>query len=272
MEIFQTFEYNGRVLQLANYEPEITSRPASTKAARVRTPGAGKFEIGQIDLSVSDEDFSLTTQVSGKNIAYIYTEILLKDKSLDQFYGPVAREYIQADRDKEIGGNIHPVWDDTINLSVRLRPSMHLLSDGVDSAFGFLIPEGYRNPDHRLEGLFTPADGTPRRARISFDRNGEIKDIVTYKEQGRRSTPHAVTPKQGEQFTPFVQILTPPARAEGNGKWEATTALSTPLTFRDQSLRVVTEAPMPADYLVGILIQDLDGKLTRKYTPLTISK
>jgi hypothetical protein len=272
MEIFQTFEYKGRVLQLAKYEPEIISRATSTKAARVRAPGAGKFEIGQIDLSASDEEFTLTTQVSGKNIAYIYTEILLKDKSLDQFYGPVAREYIQADRDKEIGGNNHPVWDDTINLSVRLRPSMHLLTNGVDSAFGFLIPEGYRNSDHRLDGLYTPADGIPRRARITFDSNDEIKDMVAYKEQGRRSTPHAITPEQGDQFTPFVQILTLPERAKENGKWEATTALSTPLTFHDQSLRVVTEAPMPADYLVGILIQDLDGKLTRKYIPLTIGK
>jgi len=272
MEICQTFEYNGRVLQLAKYEPEITSRAASTKAARVRAPGAGKFEIGQIDLSASDEEFTLTTQVSGKNIAYIYTEILLKDKILDQFYGPVAREYIHADRDKEIGGNIHPVWDDTINLSVRLRLSMHLLTDGVDSAFGFLIPEGYRNPDYRLDGLYTSADGTSHRACITFDSNGEIKDIVTYKEQGRRSMPHAIIPKQGEQFTPFVQILTPPERAKENGKWEATTALSTLLTFRNQSLRVAKEAPMPADYLVGILIQDLDGKLARKYTSLTIGK
>jgi hypothetical protein len=267
MTVFQTFDYNGKVLQLVTYEHES---PKSTKTSALRAPGAGKFEIGQINLS---DDFTLTAQITGKNIAYIYTEILLKDKSLDQFYGPVAREYIHADRDKETGGVSHPDWDDTNNLAVTLRPSLRLLTDGVDSAFAFATPEGYENPDYRLDGLYTPADGvTPRRARITFDNGGKIKNILAYKEQGRRSTPHPLTPKQDDQFAPFVQVLTPPARAAENGKWDVTTALSNPLTFRDQSLRMVTESPMSAEYLLGILVQDLDGKLARKYVPLTIGK
>jgi hypothetical protein len=265
MEVFQTFEYNGKVLQLTAYEPE-SPRPA--KISSVRAPGAGKFEIGQINFS---DEFTLTAQVAGKNIAYIYTEILLKDKSLDQFYGPVAREYIHADRDKETGGVSYPDWDDMVDLAVTLRPSLRLLTDGVDSAFAFAIPENYDHPDYRLDGLYTPADGTaPRRSRITFDSAGKTKNIIAYKEQGRRSTPHALTPKQGDQFSPFVQILTPPARAAENGKWDVTTALSTLLTFRDGPLRMITESPMPAEYLIGILIQDSDGKLTRKYIPLTI--
>jgi hypothetical protein len=263
MTVIQTFEHNGKVLQLITYE---SAPPKPTKS--IRAPGAGKFEIGQINLS---DEFTLTAQITGKNIAYIYTEILLKDKNLNQFYGPIAREYIQADRDKETGGISRPDWDDTINLAVTLRPSLTLLTDGVDSAFGFCIPEGYRNPNYRLDGLYAPADGTaPRRARITFDSNGETKEIVVFKEQGRRSTPHALTPKQDDQFAPFVQILTQPARAAENGKWEATTALSTPLTFRQQPLQLITEYPMPAEYLVGILVQDLDGGFTRKYVPLTI--
>jgi hypothetical protein len=264
MEVFQTFEYKGKVLQLITYNPE--SRKPS-KALSVRAPGAGKFDISQINLS---DEFTLTAQVSGKNIAYIYTEILLKDKSLNQFYGPVAREHIHADRDKETGGVSYPDWDDTINLAVTLRPSLRLLTDGVDSAFGFCIPEGYNNPNSCLEGVYTPADKvTPRRARITFNNNGETKEILTFKEQGRRSTLHTLTPKHGDQFAPIIQILTPPA--DEDGKWEVATALSNPLTFREQSLRMVTESPMPAEYLIGILIQDLDGKLTRKYVPLTIN-
>ncbi len=265
MTVIQTFEHNGKVLQLITYESES---PKPAKASTVRAPGAGKFEIGQINLS---DEFTLTAQVTGKNIAYIYTEILLKDKSLDQFYGPVAREHIHADRDKETGGISRPDWDDAINLAVTLRPSLTLLTDGVDSAFAFATPEGYGNPDHRLGGLYTPAGGAaPRRARITFDSNGETKEIVVFKEQGRRSTPHALTPKQDDQFAPFVQILTQPARAAENGKWEVTTALSTPLTFREQPLQLITEYPMPAEYLVGILVQDLDGGFTRKYIPLAI--
>lgn len=261
MEVFQTFEHNGKVLQIATYESES---PKPAKASSTRAPGAGKFEIGQINLS---DDFTLTAQVAGKNIAYIYTEVLLKDKSLDQFYGPVSRVYVQADQDKEIGGINHPDWDDDINLAVTLRPSLHLLTDGVDSAFCFSIPEAYENPNYLLDGLYTPADGAiPRRARITFDSNGKTKEILVFKEQGRLATPHALTPKQGDQFAPFVQILTPPS--EEDGKWDVTAALSNLLTFRDQPLCIVAETPIPAEYLIGILVQDLDGGFTRKYVPL----
>jgi hypothetical protein len=264
MEIHQTFEHNGKILQITAYQSESSAKPA--KASTKRAPGAGKFEITQIKLS--DEN-TLTAQISGKNIAYIYTEILLKDKNLNQFYGPVARQYNQADQNKVTDEISRPDWDEVINLSVTLRPSLTLLSDGVDSAFAFTTPAGYSTADYRLDGLYTPADGSaPRRARITFDSAGETKEVVAFKEQGKRSTPHELTFKTGDQFAPFIQILTPPA--EENGKWEAVTALSNPLTFCDQAFRVVTESPLPAEYLAGILVQDLDGKFTRKYVPLTI--
>lgn len=260
MEIFQTFEHNGRVLQLATYEP--ASSPKPKKATSIRAPGAGKFEIAQINLS---DGFTLTAQVSGKNIAYIFTEILLKDGG--QYYGPVTREYIQADRNKETGGISRPDWDDTINLSVKLRPSLTLLTDGVDSAFAFATPTGYGVAGCWLDGQYTSAESQTR-ARITFDSDGtlHVKEILAIKEKGMRSTPHALKPKPGDTFAPFVQVLT----SEDNGKWKVTSALSTPLTFGDQPLQLITEVPMPAEYLAGILVQDLDGGFTRKYVPFTV--
>jgi len=269
MAVIQTFEHNGRVLQISTYE--TSSKPE--KVLSRRAPGAGNFEIGQINLSVekisAGEELTLSAQVSGKNIAYIYTEILLKDKDLNQFYGPVAREYIRADRNKESRGIIRPDWDENLNLSVTLRPRLNLLTDGVDSAFAFLIPEGYDSANRRLDGTYTTADrAAQHRARITFDSNGEIKDILDFKEQGKRSLPHALTPKLGDQFTPFAPIFTPPA--DENQKWQGTTGLSTPLTFREQPLRLITEMPIPTEYLVGLVIQDLDSTFTRKYVPLII--
>ena len=276
MEVFQTFEYNGKILQLATYEPEPSAKPTA-KASSIKAPGAGKFEIGTITLSApsakitAGEEFTLNAQVNGKNIAYIYAEVLFHDKNLNQFYGPVAREYIQADRNKETGGVSRPDWDDTINLAVRLNPGLRLLTDGVDSAFGFLIPAGYNDSDYRLDGLYTPAAGAAqRRARITFDSTGKTTDVVAYKEQGSHATPHALTLKQGDQFAPFVQILTQPTN-EGQ-TWQVTKGLSTPLTFHGQPLRFVEEPLMSGDYLIGLLVQDLDGGLARKYAPLTVSE
>jgi len=260
MSIIQTFEHNGKSLQLTAYKPASSPKPA--KSPSVRAPGAGKFEIGQVSLS---DDFTLTAQVSGKNIAYIFTEILLKDGK--QYHGPVTREYIRADKNKETAGISRPDWDDTINLSVKLRPSLTLLTDGVDSAFAFAAPTGYGVAGCWLDGHYTSAESQTR-ARITFDSDGalRIKEILAFKEKGMRSTPHSLKPKPGDTFAPFVQVLT----AEDNGKWKVTAALSTLLTFGDQSLQLITEAPMPAEYLAGILAQDLDGGFTRKYVPFTV--
>lgn len=273
MAIFQTFEYNGRFLQLATYEPEASQK--TVRVPSVQAAGAGKFEIGQIELSTdkisAGEAFTLTAQVKGKNIAYVYYEILFKDKDLNQFYGPVVREHIQADLDKATDGVSRPAWDETINLSLSLSPSLRLLTDGVDSAFGFLIPDGYGQPAYWIDGLYTSADkATSRRARIKFDGTGTITDIVAYKQRGRTAMPHALTLELDDQFTPFVQVLNPPT--DENPTWHMTTVLSTPLTFHGQPLCWIEEPLMPGDYLVGLLVQDLDGGLTRKYSPLTISE
>jgi len=273
MEVFQTFDYKGKVLQLATAEAESVDKLA--KSPSNKAPGIGKFEIGSINLSakkiVAGEEFTLTAQIKGKNIAYIYSEILFHDKDLHQFYGPVAREYIQADRNKESSGVSHPLWDDEINLTVRLNPSLRLLTDGADSAFGFLVPAGYGSSESHLDGLYIPVDGVAKhRAQITFDNAGKTIAVTAYKEQGRRVTPHALTFKKGGKFIPSIQILTGPAHETQN--WQITKGFSTSLTFQNQPLCWIEESLMPGDYLVGLLVQDLDGGLTRKYAPLTVSE
>ncbi len=272
MGIFQTFEYNGKTLQLATYESEpSTNQPAMRPSASA--PGAGKIEIGPLNLSAGEiapgEALTLTAQIKGKQIAFVYTEILLLDQDLNQVYGPVAREYLRAERNKEVGGVLRPVWDSELSLTLTLAPGLRLLTNGVDSAFGFLTPEGYASTDYRLEGLYTSADETTkRRAQITFDSTGKTKKLVAFQELGVLSAPHALTLNQGDQFSPFVQIHTPPA--DENHGWQILIGLSTPLTFHSQPLRWVAEPPMPGHYLVGLLVQDLDGGLTRKYAPLVI--
>jgi len=263
--VVQTYEYNGMALQLTAYESEP---PWAARAPDVRAPGAGRFKIEQLVLSAEGEELTLTAEVNGRNIAYIYAEMLLKDTDFDRFYGPVARHHVWADRNKETRGISRPDWDDPVEVAVALRPHLRLLTNGVESGFCFSVPEGYGDPDHQLGGLYTPAGGAaPLRALLTFDNSGEMKRLLAYGRQARRSGLHALTPKAGDEFTPLVQMLTPPAQG---GDWDMATALSTPLTFHDRSLSVVTGPPMPGEYLAGLLIQDLDGGLTREYVPLTI--
>jgi len=257
MTHLKTFEHKGRSLKLTAYD--APAKPAKKPSAR-RAPGAGDFEISQLAFA----DGTLTAQVSGKHIAYLFVEILMKDEG--KFYGPILREYIEAAWDDQTGGVLRPNWSDPISLSIPLRPSLTLLTDGMDSAFAFCIPAGYRVSGCHLDGQFiTAAEGSQFRARIVFDGDGKITEILAFKQQRMKSTPRPVTPKPGDTFTPFVQVLT-----EEGGAWKTETVLSTSLTFGDPPLRLEKESLLPGEYLAGILVQDMDGGLTRKYVPLAI--
>jgi len=258
------FNHKGRAIQLSAYD--APARPAKKPSAR-RAPGAGDFEISQLAFANN----TLTAQVSGKNIAYLFIEILMKNG--ENFYGPVLREYIPADSDKETGGILRPNWSDAISLSIPLRPSLTLLTDGVDSAFAFCIPIGYRVSGCHLDGQYTTAEDSQFRARITFDSDGSVKQILAREAKQQRmkrfATPHPITPKPGDTFAPFVQVLT---EEDGASLRESETALSTPLTFGEAPFRLEKESLLPGEYLVGILAQDLDGGLKRKYVPFTIQE
>jgi hypothetical protein len=185
-------------------------------------------------------------------------------KDGEAFYGPVLREYVPADSDKETGGLLRPNWDNPIRLSIPLRPNLTLLTDDVDSAFAFCIPEGYRIPGCHLDGQFTTAESQSR-ARLIFDGDGNVKEILAFKQQRMKSIPRPVTPKPGDTFAPFAQFIT-----SEDGIWKNETVLSTPLTFGDQPFRLEKESLIPGEYLVGILVQDLDGGFTRKYAPMAV--
>ena len=232
----------------------------------VRAPGAGRFEIGEVRAALEDGDLLLGAQVSGRNIAYVFAEALLRDGDLDRYFGPVMREHIQAGRSKETRGVSRPVWDDPVDVSVRLRSRLRLLTDGVKTAFCFSAPEGYGRPNYRLTGRYTPAGGAaPLRACLTFDSAGDLVAAVSYRERRGRSLPRAVTLREGDRFAPFAQVLTP----FEDGDWEVGTALCTPLVLGDRPLRVVTEPLLPGEYLVGFAVQDIDGGLTRRYAPVT---
>jgi len=273
MQISRTIELNGRIIRLDSYEPEPTGllkmgrrRPAG-EAPR-RPPGAGRFEIGEIDVSLDAAGLTVRTRVSGKNIAYIYAEVLLKDVDLGRYCGPVVREHVQAAHHRETRGVGRPVWGDPVESAATVQPGLRVLTDGVDSSFCFTVPEGYGSLHRRLPCLYRRArSGVPLRAALTFDPAGGLVGAVAYQERRGRFLPRAFVPGPGDQVSPFVEVLMPAAAEKGEegGEWPAETALSTTLTFGDEPLRVVTEPLGPGDYIAGVVVQDLDGGFTRRY-------
>jgi hypothetical protein len=276
MEVLQTYVHKGRELHLTAYQgtahqgsANASAAPEGTQRPAVLAPGAGHFEFGDLRAEWQEEVLVLTGRVSGHNLAYLYTEVLLKDPGHDRFYGPVTREYIRAERNEGTSGITRPAWGDSVDIKVRIRPLLRLLTDGANYAFCFALAEGYTSPGYRQGGLYTPAGATePLRALLGFSGDGNLKRAIAYAEQDRRSGPKVLTPGQGDRFVPFAQVFTPLVT---EGEWEITSAVADPLTLGSYPLRVVTERAVPGEYLVGVLAQDLDGGLFRHYVAVSLS-
>jgi hypothetical protein len=282
MPAFRTFHHAGRTLELAPFE--AAARKASPTArslrsqAKIIAPGAGAFEIEPIALSSDEiawgEAVTVSTRISGKNIAFIYVDLALYDQERDRLYGPVYRDYILAGHDKEVGGVRYPDWEDSIYVEIEIEPVLRVLTDGVDSAFGFISPERYgvaaEDAVYWLDGLYTLADGqSTRDARMFFDSAGKMDRVLASGKFGK-GAPRALTPQPGDQFTPFAQALVPPQ--DKTGGWKREKCLTNTLTFRGPSIWWDEENLIPGMYLAGVIVQDLDGNLSRKYAELTITQ
>ncbi len=273
MELVRTFEHQGQVLQVMASESD-TPALSSHWETGLAAPGTGRFEIGPLTLSATEivpgESLTLYAQIRGDNIAFIYTEVLLADKEVGHCYGPVAHEYVRCDKNTEVHGVLYPVWDSEINLALNITPSLRLLTDGVDAALAFMRPAGYGQTGYQLEGRLTRA-GTEsqHRVRVILDGSGEITHVLAYQERGGRSIPHAVRLGPGDRFSPFVQILTCPEAENPTG--QVARGLSNALTWSAAAFRWVEVAPIAGEYLIGLVVEDLDGVQTRQYAAFSLN-
>jgi hypothetical protein len=271
MALLQTFVHKGRELRLETHETAGASGGISGGAQRpgVRAPGAGHFEFSGLRAEWQGETLALSGRVSGNNLAYLYSEVLLKDPEQDRYYGPLMREYVRAGRNERSSGITRPVWDESVDVMVILRPLLRLVTDGARYAFCFAFPEGYSSPGYRQGGLYTLAgESHPMRALLGFSGDGSLKRAIAYAEQDRGTGAKVLTPKQDDRFTPFAQVFTPSTAESG---WDIEAAVTDTLTLGSYPLRVVTERALPGEYLVGVLAQDLDGGLFRDYVSATVA-
>jgi len=270
MKTIQTFQVGDAAVTLTALE---TSPPTQTSDAQgIQSPGAGKFQIKTVELSAQEisagDSVQLSVHIEDKGIAYIFIDLLMRDPEREQYYGPVVRDFVMANRTRTVGGVTHPRWDSDLELTLDLRPRLRMLTDGNASTFGFFQPASYDSSEFFLDGLYTSAgDKASRRARLSVDGDGVFKKIVVFEESERGSFPAELRLESGDQFAPYVELI---AEAQDEDGWGAMDCIASPITFRGEPFRWEERAPLSGDYLAGILVQDLDGQLTRMYAPLNV--
>ena len=258
MELIKRFEYREQSLEIVREDnPGAPAAPVYP----VPAPGAGSYQVDDLQVKAQEHSVAVNAKIRGKNIAFLFAEILMWDEERSLYYGPLACEGIPAAQEREVGGVVYPDWPEEIHVQHNLPQKMYLLTDGEEYAFAFSLPMGYGQSGRRLDGQYTPAGETHSlRARLEFNTDGDLKRALVFKPGRLASRPHALTFKPGDCFAPGVAIFSKNDAPEGGLLEEK--GYSNCLTWQN-GLRIEKVPFWAGNYSAGIIVQDLDGKKAR---------
>jgi len=279
MDTLCKFSYLGRELEISAVEEEwpMAAAPGPREAA----PGQAGVTLGPITLSAGTiaaaDTLTLSAQVGGPDVVRVYLELLLRDPQMERYYGPVYREPITAPRTQQVGGVDVPDWRELHEAQVTIRPRLRLLTDGREWALGFVRPRVQETrpaaeTGYAVEALYQAAwSFRQHRAQLSFSGTGAVKDALVYRELGGRvgAAPRPVNPRRGDRFTPLLRLYRP--ASEAGAVEEKAVVRGNMLKWRE-GLRWEDAPLFPGAYLAGLVAEDLDGQLHRRYVGLGIGE
>jgi hypothetical protein len=264
---FLSFHYSGR-----QFQPD--SRQAAVPEAISRAPGAGRISASPIQKSADSvqirETVLLQSEVSGENIGYVYFFTGYLDRQSGSIF-VADRDYLEAPETNEVNGVYYPNWGDgDFTLEFEWEPLMYALTDGETRVQAALSPESYgasyEDTVYTVEGIYTYAeDGESRRAR-AYLRDGELRQIFAFNQDGATGAPWEVTIQRGDAFTVLETWL----EADGQGGTREVYEEGDTLRFLGQPIRWEELDAAAGEYVVGFIIEDLDGNQTQVFTTVRV--
>lgn len=296
---FLTFHYTGKPIDTSAFDlsvvtpalAEVTdfsegaegSAPAS--GTEVVGPGSGGVAIAPISVSAerisADDTVILSTGISGSNIAYVYYYVAYFWEE-DGSYLSADGGYLEPGYVKEVGGVYYPEWGDgeTVDVEAPWTPALYAISDGdVDNdQFAFLWPIEYgaeRAGDiYAVYGTYTSADtGFTTEAEMEFNGEGDMVGLWGYDAEGETSimsvgTWHELIPQPGDTFTIELTFLEFDEDPDGAYAYYDGGVM----TFGETPLTIVQETAPPGDYVIGFIVEDLDGRTIEEYSFVTVTE
>ncbi|MBA3073707.1 MAG: hypothetical protein FP831_08935 [Anaerolineae bacterium] len=251
---------------------------APETGATVEAPGSGDITVGEVTSSTyelaADETTTISAEVSGTNIGYIYYYVSYYSE-VDESFLMADMEFLSSDTSKEIGGTIYPDWGDetAFTVSTDWSPTVYYLNDGVDEAFIFLEPEvygaTYEEDVYTLYGLYAPGgdESKQQEAMIKFDGYFDMKSFWVFTGEDGTGAPREATFKEGDTFTVYQLWQDYIADTE---EWEFNYYLGDVLTYYGEPFTVVAYEAFSGIYEVGIRVQDYDGNYTESFINITV--
>ena len=205
---FLRFHYTGEEFSpddadLAVLEPDGSSAEAPDDlpsepavVAAVEAPGAGEaIRIAPLEASADTVDVTdtvtLTTEITGGNVAYLYLYVSYYDEQSESFL-TADWDFIGADDTLEVDGVFYPDWGPSGvgELEVDWEPTVYFLSDGEQEEFAEFRAQTYgattEQNEYQVRGFITFADtGNQRDAGDDLHRRWPAAGHLGVRERGR---------------------------------------------------------------------------------------
>jgi hypothetical protein len=267
---FLAYHYSGRT-----FEPDQKTAAVPPDQAEITAPGAGQIQISQIskssNVAAPGRPVLLSADVSGTNLGYIKLFVGYLDRAANAIF-LADQDFLESPDTRQVDGVYYPDWGEgDFTLEFEWEPLMFAISDGENSAVALLTPQSYgadpQEATYTVDGAYTYADdGETRSARLYF-RDGQLWQVFGFTGEDTTGSPWEIIPQSGDTFTIQEQWLD----LDSSGRVTGTaTQPGETLTFGSEMFTWQELNAAPGDYVVGFIVEDLDGNATEAYTMVRV--
>ncbi|MCC6957138.1 MAG: hypothetical protein IT316_10140 [Anaerolineales bacterium] len=267
---FLAFHYAGKL-----FEPQVAVPAVPESGAAIRGPGAGQIQLSRVSSSSSTaapgQPVLLSADISGENVGYVYLYAGFYDRAANSVF-VADMDYIESGDTREVGGVYYPDWGEgDFTLEFEWEPLVFAIDDGSRRVPVLFTPQSYgatfEEAVYSVDGIYVFGDsGERRNARLLFS-DGTLRRVVGFTGDAETGAPREIVPQPGDQFIILERWLDLDlsGRVTRTAEQEGET-----LTFSSQSFRWVELDAAAGDYIVGFIVEDLDGNASQAFTTIAV--
>ena len=267
---YLAYHYTGR-----QFDPALGAISVPAKDAAVAAPGTGQITVGAIQLSddvaAPGKPIVVSTDIAGENIGYILFFTGYLDEASNSIF-VADMDYLESAGSREVDGVYYPDWGEgAFELEFEWEPLMFGIDDGRGAELALFKPETYgatpENAIYTVDGVYTYADGGETRSARLYFSDGELQQVFGFLGDGASGAPREIVPSVGDTFTILEQWMD----MDSNGRVSGiATQEGGTVAFGEQPLAWVDLDAAPGQYIIGFVVQDLDGNSYPVYEKVTV--
>ncbi|NLF01091.1 MAG: hypothetical protein GX601_08960, partial [Anaerolineales bacterium] len=212
----------------------------------------------------------ISANISGDRIGYVKLFVGYLDEASNSIY-VADMDYLESPDTREVDGVYYPDWGESaFTLEFEWEPIVFAVSDGTELAEAVFNPEAYgavpEEAIYTVDGIYRYADGDTRQARLHFV-DGVVTQVFGFTNADGSGAPREIVPQPGDQFT----VLDKWMDLDENGRVVQTAAQEgQTVTFGSQPFTWEELDAAPGRYIVGFIVEDLDGAAQAAYERVTV--